>query len=89
MPRNSFHFTPGITGGKIYVYGELLSLVGLERDYHVFSEGIDCVSEFMWLDVDVHCVVKLQCKVAPTIEIVIDVDKSLVKEIAHCALRYE
>ena len=86
MPRNSFHFTPGVAGGKVYVDCELFSLFGAEWDDHVLSEGIDCVSEFVRFDVDIHCVVKLQCKVTPTIEIVIDVDKSFVKEIAHCAL---
>ena len=89
MPRNSFHFTPGVTGGKVYVYGELFSLVCLERDYHVLSESVDCISEFMWLDVDVHCVVKLKCKVAPGVEIVIDIDEGSIKEISNCTLRDE
>ena len=86
MPRNSFHFTPGIASGEVYVYGELFSLVCLERDYHVLSEGVDCVSEFMRLDVDVDGVVKLKCNVAPRIKIVIDVDEGMVKEISNSAL---
>ena len=86
MPRNSFHFTPGVTGRKVYVDCEFLALVGVKGYDHVLSEGVDCGSKLVGFDVDVHCVVKLKSNVTPSIEIVIDVDECTVKEISNSAL---
>ena len=86
MPRNSFHFAPGVTGREVYVDGELFSLVGVKRHDHVLSKGVYCVSKFVGLDVDVDCVVKLKGNVTPRVEIVIYVDECTVKEISNSAL---